>query len=207
MEDYILSYPRSGNTWTRYCIEFLTERPTVGIADSLSRLKMPILFSSYENCVFRKSHYLDINPNKLLFLIRNFKECIPRHLHVNSLSPTAIKGINDYLNLLRLYDEHDKEKMIVYYEDMISGDEDFFLEFTEFIGGTEERLDEFLSNIDEHRERGVQIYINRGEYSVTEGKKEIHHSKELNTDLWDQKALEIDRELAEKYLSRYIDEL
>ncbi len=26
---YLLSYPTSGNTWTRYCLEFLTKRPTV----------------------------------------------------------------------------------------------------------------------------------------------------------------------------------
>lgn len=25
---WLLSYPRSGNTWTRYCIEYLTKRPT-----------------------------------------------------------------------------------------------------------------------------------------------------------------------------------
>jgi hypothetical protein len=26
---WLLSYPRSGNTWIRYCLEFFTERPTL----------------------------------------------------------------------------------------------------------------------------------------------------------------------------------
>jgi hypothetical protein len=26
---YLLSFPRSGNTWVRYCLEFLTQRPTI----------------------------------------------------------------------------------------------------------------------------------------------------------------------------------
>ena len=55
---YLVSYQHSGNTWLRYCIEYLTKCPTWGHRE----------FSISE----RKSNFLDIN-------LKNKPICIKRH--------------------------------------------------------------------------------------------------------------------------------
>jgi hypothetical protein len=41
---YLVSYPRSGANWLRYCIEGITKRPTLGVspADPLTPLDRPV---------------------------------------------------------------------------------------------------------------------------------------------------------------------
>ena len=43
---YILSYPRSGNTWMRYCLEWLTKRPSFNRFNLKHHVNLPLGWTS-----------------------------------------------------------------------------------------------------------------------------------------------------------------
>lgn len=201
--NYILSYPRSGNTWLRYIIEFLTDRATVGVHGSSATIVGPLLNKDTKP-LFRKSHHSQISPDKLILLVRNFKECIIRHTR----SGVPEKGqIASYVKMLEFYDNFEGEKLLLYYEDLIDLDEEYLNCLMDFIDRDNHKVPEFLENLEEHVEECIRIYNTNGNPSVTKGKSKIHHSKNINNKLWDNAILQINRELVERYLNRYLNDV
>jgi hypothetical protein len=95
-DSILLSNSKSGSTWLRFCIEFLSQRPTVGWGpnqNTLAIINLP-LFSQIEyekfngfinrKAILAKTHEAgDIEmfvsePSKLVLLLRNYKELICR---------------------------------------------------------------------------------------------------------------------------------
>ncbi|MBY0110246.1 MAG: hypothetical protein K2X90_03995 [Candidatus Babeliaceae bacterium] len=92
---FLLSYPRSGNTWMRYCIEVLTQRPTASfnlnpkiqalpigcICEYPLNFKKPPVWKIHGKYELNFAGYRH-NPKKdlLIFLIRNPKEAIIRQV-------------------------------------------------------------------------------------------------------------------------------
>jgi len=128
-EFLLLSYPRSGNTWLRYCIEFLTERPTFGYIKKIrngTHIDTPF-FKEYltNEPIALKRHEWDEDEarskrayRKIILLIRNYKEVMLRDGHRMYMFEDlkilhTIK--NNYISLLQKYHSHDGEKAIVYY--------------------------------------------------------------------------------------------
>ena len=91
------SYPQSGSTWLRYCIEYLSKRPTFSVPTSNAKtwvreMNAPLGFlvdigvDVYANPIINKSHYISnigqcknkVKP-KLLLLVRDYKDVIIRH--------------------------------------------------------------------------------------------------------------------------------
>ena len=99
---YLLSYPRSGNTWMRYCIEELAKRPTLSLSvDSFNRKKghkvidffslsaaIPSLDVSLQKPpiwkVHNRSSLLSVpkvdSRSTLILIVRNYKEVLIRQL-------------------------------------------------------------------------------------------------------------------------------
>ena len=78
----LLSYPRSGNTWIRYFIEHVSERPTIGYKENYKNFDSPLLCKKYHDPIAIKRHGLIKDPvehDGLILVLRNPKECLLRH--------------------------------------------------------------------------------------------------------------------------------
>src|SRR6185369_2148147 len=119
----LISYPRSGNSLVRYILEALTRRTTGDDAVYRSRGDKTLL------PIAEKAHhyngYMECNYDKMLFLLRNYKEVIPRHAVYKNIHHAFTEELSTenraggYIHLLRAYDAWKKQKLLVYYEDLI----------------------------------------------------------------------------------------
>ena len=200
----ILGYPKSGSNFLNYCIEELYG----------SRL---ILSHGHHNQWLSKHQLADFN---LIFMLRNYKECIPRlskqHHHccpgrfpqpIFQCDTRFISHAEEYLELLKHYDELEKDKMLVYYEDFILDPVATLEEVVKFLKNfdwfvSEEIKQLFYDNIEMHR----KISYGTPESRNSDGKTLIYHSYKIsavhriNTDNYIKKYYS---HLWEKYLKRY----
>jgi hypothetical protein len=184
--DYLLSYPRSGNTWVRFLIEWFSGKPTSGITGPDARYadRSMYLRENFKEAlnhvsgefIIEKAHtnnQVKDEGGKLLLLIRNPKEAIIRH--ENSLRGPAING---YMSLLETYHNWDEDRRkIIYYEDLITNPKETINEMLIFLGISTEKLPSFMENYDHHFNLSVKSY---GAGSKTGGVKLVHHSKKMN---------------------------
>ena len=131
---YLLSYPRSGNHFLRYVIEFCTGHSTLGClgnekvdTEIFKRNDVKYLQHVSEPSLVRKAHFSsdieelirtseDKEP-KVIFLIRNPIESLFSHNKNNIKN----KDINDfYVNLKFVENFKQNNKLIIYYENLNS---------------------------------------------------------------------------------------
>jgi hypothetical protein len=107
----ILSYPRSGNHLTRFFIELLTEKPTVGCL--FNPLDVPIYKNKFNNslpfniddnfskddCYYKYHNIPDIESSNLIFILRNPREVLLRHDNYNM----NYKNFDIYFNCVDYY--------------------------------------------------------------------------------------------------------
>lgn len=219
---YLLSYPRSGNSWLRYMIEWITGVATIGddnfVCDTSIRVKDIKAFPIEDGEPFiTKKHSMDhdkIDESRgLIFLIRNFKECIPRNAeHKSKFEMLFYKCLTEsrdsYISLLKTYDEWDCDrKIIIYYEDLITNPYLEMLRLLIFLGRLHEclpRLQEFFENIDDHHAKSIAMYEKHTSSSITKGKMVSFHESNLpDPKLWESRLRERFPLLYFKYLERY----
>lgn len=100
---FLLSFPQSGNTWLRYCLEFLTQRPTIrrrkieaqwyefhytypltwdaGLQIDAHKAPIEKLHTAQESLLLlhnKETTALNRDTDTLIFILRNPKECIAR---------------------------------------------------------------------------------------------------------------------------------
>jgi len=187
IKNLLLSYPRSGNTWCRYFIEYVSEMPTRGcggaVYDQYIKRK-PHRLNYRSLAIVQKEHFarkcLYHNPKRdnIILIIRNPKECIVRHNGPEILSSKRLGVVlSEYMSNLKLYDEWTSKRMLVYYEDIIKNFKAESKRIVEFLNLKPDRYHTFMKNYDYHRKRCIEIYSNGRGLSKTKGKKAIHHSK------------------------------
>lgn len=126
--NWLISYPRSGNTAARYLIELLTGKPSNGVcygspANDKDKLQKPLIHDSKSDYVINKNHSFDgVKPDDfVLFLLRDPIECVIRHnekkrgLNIDTLC----NQIDDWFSLLQQYDDHPGNKMLFYYHELV----------------------------------------------------------------------------------------
>lgn len=126
--NWIISYPRSGNTAARYLLELLTNKPSYGICymankNAYDKLQEPLIHKQSSDFNIRKNHSFHgvEKDDFVLFLLRDPIECVIRHnekkrgLQVQTLC----NQIDDWFSLLRQYDQHPGNKMLWYYQYLI----------------------------------------------------------------------------------------
>lgn len=151
-KNVLISYPKSGSNWIRYCIEFLTQKPTQGAVKRLIDGH-----SDTNNIILRRTHKkITVNDSDfIVFLIRN-----PIELHLRK----SITNNNfEWVKLYSLYDffETNKSKnnvRLLYYEDIIKN----FSELSKLINNFYELdlvndIEEFHDNIEYHRQTSLMI--------------------------------------------------
>ena len=199
-DDYLISYPRSGNTWLRYCIEIVSGRPTNGAMDN-PKDKLAHLIHPGEDFILHKEHTWPDNINKAILLVRNYKECLLRHQDGRPMRDGFFKKLtsgksNDYIGLIKLFDEFKGKKLLVYYEDLLDTPIWQMNKVCEFLSLPEKVITE------KDRQDCLKIYTK----SQTKGEHKIFHSLKLGAEAqkWDESLQSRWPKLFNKYLERYI---
>lgn len=213
MKTWTLSYPRSGVTYTRYMIEYLTQKPTKdAMAVKIVSREQKAMIHEGDDYVAYKTHFFaNISHNdRLIFVLRNPKECLVRHnkgkreLNKEFFVKQVSNEDGTYCGLLKFFEEHDGEKMLIYYEDLIKAPILQMSRLKEFFNVGDKMFDEYLKDPEKLSENALKCYPK----SQTKGKSLNHHSKELSR--WVKIALDnlIKKQqpvLWDKYLSRYAE--
>ena len=209
----LISYSRSGTNWIRYFIEATTGQRTPG----------------QRRLVGEGDYFIDrahagfarINKyNKVLLIIRNYKECITRHHGIENIRneyPNMTKFLKDnrvsqpaswYYKNIKAFDRYNKQKLVIYYEELLLDPTKHLWRIAEFLTIEKLAFDEFVKNLDYHKTNSVDAYTSRGHKSETRGessKVDFHGSKLTNEEIYelDSYFREKDIDLFEKYLKRY----
>lgn len=198
----VLGYPRSGNHWLVYCMKYA--------------INQSLWFSHGNNLKFW-DNCKNKNYSSIVFILRNYKECVVRHCETNidiikkELSgdgPTEkIKSKSDYLAILKLFDSYDKDKKIlVYYEDLISNPENELNRLADYFNVDKNNVQTFMNNFNEHKNNSLKWCGNETQKPETNGNNIIHHSNKLTKEQrieLDELVMKNNKELFEKYLTRY----
>lgn len=179
----LCSFPKSGSNWVRYCIEHFSGRPTPGserrllvhkgepiidrthfldksdravfLAHKLRRDKPPIeapTASGLRGWLARWRREREIARlvagRRIVLLVRDPFDLFPR---VRALAPEAFRG---YASNLAIFDRYRRDKLLVYYEDLISGTAEIgrILRFL----GIPHDLASF--DLETHRRRSLELY-------------------------------------------------
>jgi hypothetical protein len=186
----LLTYPRSGNTWIRYCVEYISGRPSVypeSKGDSPIGSRMNIGVDLSLDPILYKSHNIQsVSDKRLILVVRDYKEAIPRHqkeqkvLDLMSFFYSQTQGRHnsevDYVKILQQFDSKQGNKLLVYYEDIVAKPKESLLSIFEFLD-IHHLTENFFDKYEEHQQAGIKAYHAE---SQTQGKKEhlkYHQSK------------------------------
>lgn len=151
----LLSLPRSGNTLMRYYIELISHRPTLGCDGSdvdkpiYKRSKSNLISIKNNSPIISKSHKIDetkklIGKDKLILIVRDFNECF------GSFRKRGNKKKEDfcksYVSYLDFFESHQGDKMIVYYEDLLSDLQKVLESVCDFLNLDKSSIPEIVKN-------------------------------------------------------------
>lgn len=234
---YLLSYPRSGNTWIRYCIEFLTQHPTLSYLNNINNLSnLPIGLSAgffvdeSKDFIWKVHNSDEMNFFKeydsekefLIFIVRNPKEVLIRDAG-DLLLQKGLEQImhiplrsgyyfSSYFANLDIYDQwNPANKILIYYEDLILQPEKVLSEILLFLNNeSDDKLNSFLKDIERHISIALNVYKYNG-ISESQGSDVLYHSRALPLRfrvLIENTMRKIDLEIWNKYLKdRYSEEI
>lgn len=193
--NYLVSYPRSGNTWVRFILEWFSGRPSNGSSIKDRPLHRTIKSKSKfgelikkelehvkGSTIIQKAHTISeviYKKGKLILLIRNPMEAILRH----RAELQNEEYVKHFMSLIELYDEWPNEnKIIVYYEDLLEHPQKNIESIVRFMELDLNKLTDFMNSYDELFNLSINFYDTKtdGNASKTKGKKLIHHSLNLS---------------------------
>lgn len=166
----IISYPRNGLNWVRYCIEHFTGLRTAGRTKLIEHGELAV-YRTHDvkvkddpnscYCAFYDEQGKPLH-RKVVLLLRDYREAFLRVAKVQEKGlPTAeeirqgkVFHFRNYFQNLKAYDEFSGKKLLVYYPDLIS---DFsgigqILDFLDFSYD----LSDF--DLEHHRQQSLKIY-------------------------------------------------
>lgn len=174
-----------------------------------------------------KSMWVEENEKKeslLILIIRNYREA---YLKNYETVPEIIKALQNeraliyydleeallnrqrlFFNNLCIYDLWNPEKrFLIYYEDIIDQPEMVLTELLDVLGEKrKEILENYLENIDWHKEHCLEIIFPDPTRSITRGKDHLYHSRQIgveNCKLIDAEVKKLFPYYFNKYLKRY----
>lgn len=181
--NYLISYPRSGNTWLRYCVEYLTTRPTnglIGVINPNDKLQQPLIHKDKTNYILYKKHFWDdiSKDDNVIVIVRDPIECFVRHNQAHrGLSTDVFKQqMKVYMGILENYHNFEGEGLLCYYEELITDPENCLMNTLSLLGHHKYEVRRFCDRLDEHKIKALQHYPK----SQSKGKDLNFHSKKLN---------------------------
>ena len=210
---FLLSSPRSGTNLVIGILQSLYCKPIVGEGTELAHNRLNLNLSQEKPIVFR-THYpgrlqnVNQKKNKLLFVLRNFLECI--HLREKEFLNRVLNKelLKSYIYRLDFYDKWSGKKLLIYYEDLITDTEKTIYQLINFFD-EELKIEprEFLKNLDDFKEKIYISYHNQHNYPrKSDGKSIISNSKDFSRNTVETINIYIKEsypELWDKYLKRY----
>lgn len=166
--NWLFSYQGSGSNYIRYCIEFLSKKPTQG----------PVrLIPHDQDYILMRSHYsFDLPKNeKIVILIRNPFELIFRENILHNTEKDLIDNMHTVCGRYQSFIENFPTAQIFYYEEIINN----FNKIKELINfyqiPVEEDLDKFENNLKVHKKNSYRL----GNKFYSD-KSELFYSKNLS---------------------------
>jgi len=170
----ILSYPRSGNHLTRFIIEYISSRPTMGCYNSLSDTPINERFhgdrktlehvSKNKNFIaykFHKNPFFDFIFNKRIIIIRDWRDAITSHAKKGSDHSEDFirKTSKSYIDIIRNIKEND---LVVDYKELLNDRKKVCLEIFEYLNlKDDEYFNKLLENIDYLYDEAAKSPINK----------------------------------------------
>ena len=162
---FLLSYPRSGNSWVRYIAEWLSGRPSLGCQDNPEDIPLcqntlrdnPLAHVRQDlPPVLLKSHGEHLDPrtgDRLILLTRD--PCIAIRRHTGGISLGAMR---DYTRLLDVYRNWQGEKLHISYETLVAEPVLTVSRLASYLGLDAERVTAFLREYAHHRDISLRLY-------------------------------------------------
>lgn len=219
----LLSYPRCGNSWLRFCIEVISGQPTwpeskyiVGLRDYVD-IKNEEYILRKDHSLYDKDNYENIaiannselyRKLQLILLLRNYKECILRQMSPSIYEQGLFYDRYNFMENINEFDNWPENlRLLIYYEELIQDPHNTLIKCADFLKLSHEKVDKFMENYDKYKELSLDSYENnQGDMSHTRGETLIHHSNSLTAEQaheWDEKIKEKYPNLFAKYLTRY----
>ncbi len=221
--EFLMSYPRCGtNLLTAYIQEF-TAKPVgvaVGTISPLATNRLQIALNPAKKTLYRGHHGIELKPwnkngNKLICIVRNYRECISREHRKKSTDKLLHEAFHKnptfqhYMDNLRVFDEWDQNnRLLIYYEDLILHPVQEVKRVLAFLGedSPENLTEDRLSQISEKTLGSYHIQHIRSGGSHSKGKDLLHHSKNMSPrqlKRWDEVMKKLSPALWDSYLKRY----
>jgi len=220
MSGILLSYPRCGNSWLRFCVEAISKKPTSPNNTYIQEMRNFIRIDSQES-VLEKAHTLFefgidgltykqnktvYHNTKLILLLRNYKECIMRqnNNYEDSILPKQ-KRFNYMENIIEFETWPKENGLVVYYEDLIVNPKTVLKQCIDFLKLNGDGIDEFIDKHDHYKQKSIEVY-DKLMGSSSKGKDLSFHSDKKSKEFlkqWDNKIKEKHLDMFNKYLIRY----
>jgi hypothetical protein len=225
--DLLLTYPRSGTNWTIGVLQAFSKRPVRFIHKpqlkqhlGLNRLavpideSLPILYRTHS--VTNAVKKLNQSQFRLLFTLRNYKECLVKEGQFTEKQFLEAVRLRDplvemYFENLRFFDQgwkNPETKHLIVYEEVISNPERVILDLLTFFKENLALFPEFFQNYSEWNEKMLSSYHGQHEKKGPSSQNQpIFHTQAFSKEtLVEVDALLQERypDLFEKYLKRYL---
>ena len=202
---WLCSFPGSGNSFMRYILEVIFQKPAPAtsawstVSYSLKRgkqISFPEIYGDFNakaTPIVLKSHDIK-NPkvvwplhnidkdewtheSPIIFLIRDFKECVLTRLKEKSCDADVGNGrikkfLQIYMSMLEDFDDYPGNKILIRYEDLVGTNRPFkktLLSVSKFIienhfekislKKIESNINSFIKNIENHRRNARDAYF------------------------------------------------
>lgn len=208
---FLLSYPRSGNTWLRFCLEAVTHRPTLSYREQDVKIFSIPLGLTYDlgtdlakDPIWKvhseeRMQQIGFNPGQdtLILLLRDYKKCLYSDLPSWIAVLKEIEDPNsDYFQNLALFDSWDeKRRLLIYYEDLIEHRDEELKRLINFLGEDLQVID--LEQLEAESREFYDLYIRPRKFMKKLGETPPPDS------MLDDRVRELHPLLWERYLSRY----
>jgi len=168
MKTFLLSFPRSGNSWFRYCIENALKIPTIDINPNYGNRSINKTFGldsdvKNEFKIVKTHKAKDIEENsQIIFILRNFNDCVESHKQRGATGTTE-KILKNYLDLLDFFDEYKNKKILIQYEKVITknGLKETLKDVESFLSFENKNYDKFIDNFEKHKKISKKGYKNK----------------------------------------------
>lgn len=191
---FLLSYYRSGNTWLRYCLEWITQRPSVtsnmhgpigwlaGFPIDIKKAPIHRAHNRYQTTLYtqtRKAILPNSAVDKLILILRNPHETIERnnewHNLIKKNAPHA-HITRSYFDNIEFFETWPAEKrLLIHYEDLITAPREILTCILNFMDEPLTRLEQFMQEYQDHKKKSVALYVD----SISKGEDVLFHSKQI----------------------------
>lgn len=162
--NYLLTYPRSGNSAIARYIQILyPDKLTFGIAPTDRRARNP---ENVVKAITRKAHFRrHVNKKeleKIVTVVRDYKECLMSHYKRSGSKLSAEKYFSDnfpeYVDNIVFFEECKCPKLFIYYEDLLGQTRTELEKLIDFLGVETDQLDHLIENLDYYNEMQTKTY-------------------------------------------------